>query len=180
MADKIQCPKCNASIFVNVQFCPKCGEKIRVQEFRKEDIGDFYKILQVDPSAEQEVIEAAYKRLAAKYHPDVNKSADAQTRMQEINRAYQVLSKEESRRQYDLTSESQPDKARMREAEAAEKKRQEEAKKHEGGTAAKRTATQKKLGLSDWVMGGTISLVVISIVVIVVIVCCSILYFWNY
>jgi DnaJ-class molecular chaperone len=33
---------------------------------------DYYKILQVDPSAEQEVIEAAYRRLARMYHPDIS------------------------------------------------------------------------------------------------------------
>jgi len=46
---------------------------------------DFYKILQVDPAAETEVIAAAYKRLAQKYHPDINQSANATRRMQEIN-----------------------------------------------------------------------------------------------
>ncbi len=103
MTEKILCPNCNASIYDNLRFCPKCGEKIYIQNFRDENLGDLYKILQVDPSAEPEVIEAAYKRLAAKYHPDVNKSPDAQTRMQEINKAYTILSKEETRRQYDLT-----------------------------------------------------------------------------
>jgi hypothetical protein len=87
----------------NLRFCPNCGEKIYIQSFRNDNLGDLYKILQVDPSAEQEVIEAAYKRLAAKYHPDVNKAPDAQTRMQEINKAYGILSKPETRKQYDQT-----------------------------------------------------------------------------
>jgi hypothetical protein len=107
MAEKIQCPNCSATIYDNLHFCPKCGHKIYIQGFRDENLGDLYKILQVDPSAEPEVIEAAYKRLAAKYHPDVNKSPDAQTRMQEINKAHKILSKEETRRQYDLTRASQ-------------------------------------------------------------------------
>ena len=62
---------------------------------------DYYKTLQVDPSADQEVIEAAYKRLARKYHPDTNKSSDATLRMQEINAAYGVLRKPDKRAQYD-------------------------------------------------------------------------------
>lgn len=109
MVEKISCPNCNASIYANFGFCPKCGTKILINEFHKENLGNLYKLLQVDPAAEQEVIEAAYKRLAAKYHPDVNKSPDAQSQMQDINRAYQILSKAETRRQYDMSLEAQPD-----------------------------------------------------------------------
>lgn len=60
---------------------------------------DFYKILQVDPAADPEVIAAAYKRLSLKYHPDTNPSPQATERMQEINEAYQVL-KDPARRAY--------------------------------------------------------------------------------
>lgn len=63
---------------------------------------NYYKILQVDPSAEAEVIAAAYKRLSIKYHPDTNRSPDAHRRMQEINEAYDVLKDPARRRQYDL------------------------------------------------------------------------------
>ena len=38
---------------------------------------DYYRVLQVDSTAEQEVIEAAYRRLAHKYHPDLNPAPDA-------------------------------------------------------------------------------------------------------
>jgi curved DNA-binding protein CbpA len=54
-------------------------------------IPDPYKILQVDPEAEDEVIEAAYKRLARKYHPDVASGPDAQERMVRINQAWEML-----------------------------------------------------------------------------------------
>ena len=63
---------------------------------------NYYKILQVDPSAEAEVIAAAYKRLSIKYHPDTNRSPDANRRMQEINEAFDVLKDPARRRQYDL------------------------------------------------------------------------------
>ncbi|TEU11887.1 MAG: hypothetical protein E3J21_22510 [Anaerolineales bacterium] len=62
---------------------------------------DYYKILQIDPKAEPEVIEAAYRRLARKYHPDVNKSPDAVQRMQQINVAYEVLRDPAKRAEYD-------------------------------------------------------------------------------
>jgi curved DNA-binding protein CbpA len=61
---------------------------------------DYYKILQVHPTAEPEVIEAAYSRLARKYHPDVNKTTTATTRMQEINEAHEILGNLEKRRKY--------------------------------------------------------------------------------
>ena len=46
---------------------------------------DYYQILQVHPSAEPEVVKAAYDRLARKYHPDVNKETSAPQRMKDIN-----------------------------------------------------------------------------------------------
>jgi hypothetical protein len=51
-----------------------------------------YSILQVDPAAEQEVVEAAYRRLSRKYHPDVNSAPEASERMRAINLAYATLS----------------------------------------------------------------------------------------
>lgn len=47
---------------------------------------DFYRILQVHYLAEPEVIESAYRRLAKKYHPDVNKTAGAELRMKKSTR----------------------------------------------------------------------------------------------
>jgi hypothetical protein len=54
-------------------------------------VPDPYKVLQVDSEAEDEVIEAAYRRLARKYHPDVAPGADAQERMVRINQAWEML-----------------------------------------------------------------------------------------
>jgi curved DNA-binding protein CbpA len=51
---------------------------------------DPYKVLQVDPEAEDEVIQAAYRRLAQKYHPDVA-GTDGATRMAAINAAWELL-----------------------------------------------------------------------------------------
>ena len=52
---------------------------------------DPYKVLQVDPEAEDEVIQAAYRRLARKYHPDVAPDADSAARMTAINAAWDLL-----------------------------------------------------------------------------------------
>lgn len=62
---------------------------------------NLYEILQVDRRAEQEVIEAAYRRLALKYHPDVSRAPDADRRMKEITRAYAVLGDPHHRAEYD-------------------------------------------------------------------------------
>ncbi len=62
---------------------------------------NYYRILQVDPEAEPEIIEAAYRRLVRMYHPDLNNSADATTRMQDINAAYDILGDPTRRAQYD-------------------------------------------------------------------------------
>jgi curved DNA-binding protein CbpA len=55
------------------------------------DPKDPYKILQVDPEAEDEVIQAAYRRLARKYHPDVTPGPEAEARMAAINAAWARL-----------------------------------------------------------------------------------------
>ncbi len=62
---------------------------------------DFYKVLGVNRTATQEEIKDAYRRLALKYHPDVNKSSDAEAQFKEINEAYAVLSDPKKRRAYD-------------------------------------------------------------------------------
>jgi curved DNA-binding protein CbpA len=62
---------------------------------------DYYRILQVDPAADPEVITAAYRRLAVKYHPDTNSSEEALPRMQRINEAYSILSDPAQRAVYD-------------------------------------------------------------------------------
>ena len=62
---------------------------------------DPYQILQVAPSAEQEVLHAAFRALAMKYHPDRDSSARAARRMMELNQAYAMLREPELRAQHD-------------------------------------------------------------------------------
>jgi curved DNA-binding protein CbpA len=65
------------------------------------DAPDPYKILQVDPEAEDEVIQAAYRRLAQKYHPDRSTGQAAIDRMVAINAAWEVIGDPKRRASYD-------------------------------------------------------------------------------
>ncbi len=62
---------------------------------------DYYDVLGVDRSATREQIKQAYRQLALKYHPDRNKSSDAEEKFKEIAEAYAVLSDDAKRREYD-------------------------------------------------------------------------------
>ena len=62
---------------------------------------DYYRVLQVDPQADPDVVEAAYKRLARKIHPDVSAAPDAGARMRELNEAYAVVGDASRRAGYD-------------------------------------------------------------------------------
>jgi len=62
---------------------------------------DYYEVLGVNKGASQEEIKKAFRRLARTYHPDVNKSPDAESKFKEINEAYEVLSDEQKRANYD-------------------------------------------------------------------------------
>lgn len=62
---------------------------------------DYYKILGIDKNASKEEIKKAYKRLAKKYHPDLNKNEDAAEKFKEINEAASILGDEQKRAQYD-------------------------------------------------------------------------------
>jgi curved DNA-binding protein CbpA len=66
------------------------------------DSHDPYKVLQVDPEAEDEVIQAAYRRLAQKYHPDRATGDEAVARMVALNAAWELIGEPDRRAAYDL------------------------------------------------------------------------------
>ncbi|MGB9801973.1 MAG: DnaJ domain-containing protein, partial [Arcobacter sp.] len=65
-----------------------------------------YETLEVSDSASSDEIKKAYRKLARKYHPDVNKDKDAEEKFKEINAAYEVLSDKEKKQQYDQHGDS--------------------------------------------------------------------------
>lgn len=66
-------------------------------------VTDPYRVLQVVPTAEQEVVNAAFRALALKYHPDRDPSAAAVRRMTELNEAYAMVREPATRRAFDAT-----------------------------------------------------------------------------
>ena len=62
---------------------------------------DYYDILEIQKNASDEDIKKAYRRLAKKYHPDVSKEANAETKFKEVQEAYDVLNDQQKRAQYD-------------------------------------------------------------------------------
>jgi len=62
---------------------------------------DYYEVLGVLKSSSADDIKKAYRKLARQYHPDVNKSHDAEAKFKELNEAYEVLSDDDKRAAYD-------------------------------------------------------------------------------
>lgn len=67
---------------------------------------DYYKILGVERSASADEIKKAYRKLARKHHPDVNKDQGAEEKFKEVGEAYKVLSDPEARQKYDALGSS--------------------------------------------------------------------------
>ena len=72
------------------------------------DFKDYYAALGVVPTASQEEIKRAYRKLARKYHPDVSKEPDAEARFKDVAEAYEALSDAERRAAYDDVAKRRP------------------------------------------------------------------------
>lgn len=126
----IECKTCHSRFMVPQEMRESLGKRLMTQEQLSEQIRQvrmgmgpgagagsspgvgqhngqrrrtLYQTLQVDPDADPEVIEAAFKRLALKYHPDRSTAPDAAQRMRELLEARDVLTDPRKRRAYDAT-----------------------------------------------------------------------------
>jgi len=69
---------------------------------------DYYKVLGVAKDAKADDIKKAFRKLARKYHPDINTGAEAEARFKEVNEAYEVLKDPERRAAYDQLGQEPP------------------------------------------------------------------------
>lgn len=67
---------------------------------------DYYQLLGISKTASVEEIKKAYRKLALQYHPDRNKTKEAETKFKEVTKAYEVLSDEKKRQAYDQLGHS--------------------------------------------------------------------------
>lgn len=83
-------------------------------------MADYYDTLGIQRDADEKAIRGAFRRLARKYHPDLNKEdADAEARFKEVNEAYEVLSDADSRKKYDTYGDQWKDADRIEEQRRA-------------------------------------------------------------
>lgn len=75
------------------------------EEFREllqtSNLPNYYKILKISPDASQEEIKKQFRKLVKEWHPDRNPDPSTKEKMAEINKAYEVLSNEDRRKNYD-------------------------------------------------------------------------------
>ena len=94
---------------------------------------DYYKVLGVDKNASEKEVRKAYRKLARKYHPDLNPDdKEAQRKFQQVNEAHEVLSDPEKRKKYDKYGK---DWQHAEAFEQAEQQRQQQ----QGGFGGQRT-----------------------------------------
>lgn len=103
MAFHFTCPSCRGSINIDdfqagwSVVCPRCHKIVPGLAC------DYYQVLQASPNADEEVIRAAYRLMATRWHPDrMPGDLDAAEHMKLLNEAYEVLSDRRKRQAYDV------------------------------------------------------------------------------
>ena len=66
---------------------------------------DYYEILGINRNASKDEIKSAFRKMARKWHPDINKSPDAEAKFKELGKAYETLMDDEKRATYDRFGE---------------------------------------------------------------------------
>ncbi len=77
-----------------------------LNSLKKNNMSNFYETLGVSKTADPKEIKSAYKSLAKKYHPDISKEEDSETKFKAVNDAYDVLSDPEKKSRYDSVGDS--------------------------------------------------------------------------
>lgn len=130
------CHNCGFESRSGLHFCPKCGVNLGETRSHNESRNP-YEVLQISKDAEAEVILAAYKSLAKKYHPDQNKSLQAEARMRDLNWAYDLLSDPIRRKAWDQDASRNRPQARRSQSFS------QSAPRNSGQTHAKYSSTQR-------------------------------------
>lgn len=105
---------------------------------------DLYAVLQVHPTAEPEIVDAAYRRLARMYHPDVNKAPGAHETMIRINLAYEIIGDPAKRAAYDRDRANREQTEWQAWGERAERERRERAEREQRQRQAQAEREQRK------------------------------------
>jgi curved DNA-binding protein len=106
---------------------------------------DYYSVLEVDKKASTDEIKKAYRKLARKYHPDLNPNdAEANKKFQQINEANEVLSDPEKRKKYDAYGEN------WQHAEEYEKARQSQSQSQYSGSSYSNFGDDASFGNADF------------------------------
>lgn len=80
---------------------PKARKQTQKPVKAEIELPDYYRLLEIQKDAADEDVHAAYRRLAQVYHPDVNKSPDAEAKFIQIKEAYEILRDPKQRESYD-------------------------------------------------------------------------------
>ena len=107
-------------------------------------IKNYYEILEIPTDAQTSEIKSAYRKLARKYHPDVNKSSEAIIIFKEITTAYETLSNEEQRKKYDIINGIFKPSSKINNDQELKKEESKEETKTEQKTEQKPNYKKKK------------------------------------